>query len=126
MALQHASKDYVARQGFPWLSGPWSVKQVELSLEDNRVTVEVELKRGIVWVDPEAEGARAHIHGWTERQWRHLSLQGTLHNGLGELLEQAHVRQSGLRVSGSQPAIDQLNQTLLLSLLRSCSLPFQS
>lgn len=51
---------------------PWSVKQVDLSIENNRVTVEVELKRGIFWADPEVEGGRAHINGWTERQWRHL------------------------------------------------------
>lgn len=54
------------------LTEPWSVKQVELSIENNRVTVEVELQRGIIWSDPEVEGGRAHIHGWTERQWRHL------------------------------------------------------
>ena len=65
-------KDTALYEQLLGLSDPWSVKQVELSLEDNRVTVEVELKRGIIWVDPEVEGARAHIHGWTERQWRHL------------------------------------------------------
>ena len=41
------------------LTEPWSVKQVELSIENNRVTVEVELKRGIIWSDPEVEGGRA-------------------------------------------------------------------
>lgn len=61
-------KDTALYEQLLGLSGPWSVKQVELPLEDNRVTVEVKLKRGIIWVDPEVEGARAHIHGWTESQ----------------------------------------------------------
>ena len=51
----------------------------------------------------------------------HLGLQGALYNGLGELLEQA-VRRSGLRVSGSQPAVGRSNPAMGLSLLRSCSL----
>src|SRR4030065_228029 len=33
---------------------------------------EVVLKPGQVWTDPTDNTKRAHINGWTERQWRHL------------------------------------------------------
>ena len=45
---------------------------MELSLTEQRVVVEVVLKRGQLWVDPTDPAKRAHINGWTERQWRHL------------------------------------------------------
>ena len=54
------------------LKTPWSVKTVDLSLTDQRVVVEVVLKPGQVWADPTDVTKRAHINGWTERQWRHL------------------------------------------------------
>lgn len=28
--------------------------------------------KGTVWGDPEVPGARAHVHGWVRREWRHL------------------------------------------------------
>ena len=51
---------------------PWFVKSVDLSMQDQRVTVEVALKPKQVWADPTNEQARAHINGWTVREWRHL------------------------------------------------------
>jgi transposase len=54
------------------LKTPWSVKKVDLSLADQRVVVEVVLKKGQVWADPTDATGRAHVNGWTERQWRHL------------------------------------------------------
>src|SRR5664279_4653701 len=54
------------------LKAPWSVKKVDLSLADQRVVVEVVLKKGQVWADPTDATKRAHINGWSERQWRHL------------------------------------------------------
>ena len=45
---------------------------VDLSLEEQRVVVEVVLKPGQVWADPTDSTRRAHINGWHERQWRHL------------------------------------------------------
>jgi len=54
------------------LKTPWSVKSVDLSLADQRVVVEVVLKPGQAWADPKDSSKRAHINGWTERQWRHL------------------------------------------------------
>lgn len=54
------------------LKTPWSVKSVDLSLTDQRVVVEVILKPGQVWADPTDATKRAHINGWTERQWWHL------------------------------------------------------
>ena len=41
-------------------------------MQDQRVTVEVGLKAKEVWADPTNERGRAHINGWTEREWRHL------------------------------------------------------
>lgn len=51
---------------------PWIVSNVTLVMEEKKVIVEVALKKGIFWADPTDETARAHIHGWTERVWRHL------------------------------------------------------
>jgi len=65
-------KDTALYETLLGLQTPWSVKTVDLSLEEQRVVVEVELKRGQVWADPTDNTKRAHINGWNERQWRHL------------------------------------------------------
>ena len=65
-------KDTMLYEQLLGLKSPWSVKGVDLSMADKRVTVEVALKEGEVWADPTNERARAHIHGWREREWRHL------------------------------------------------------
>ena len=54
------------------LKEPWSVKNVTLSKATNQLIIEIALKKGVVWADPTDKTARAHINGWTERQWRHL------------------------------------------------------
>ena len=65
-------KDTALYEHLLGLKTPWSVKSVDLSLADQRVVVEVVLKKGQVWGDPTDATKRAHINGWTERQWRHL------------------------------------------------------
>lgn len=65
-------KDTTLYEHLLGLQTPWSVKSVDLSLADQRVVVEVVLKTGQVWTDPTDSTKRAHINGWTERQWRHL------------------------------------------------------
>jgi len=65
-------KDTILYEHLLGLKTPWSVKSVDLSLADQRVVVEVVLKTGQVWADPTDSTKRAHINGWTERQWRHL------------------------------------------------------
>jgi transposase len=65
-------KDTALYEHLLGLKTPWSVKSVDLSLADQRVVVEVVLKHGEVWADPTDNTKRAHINGWTERQWRHL------------------------------------------------------
>jgi transposase len=65
-------KDTALYEQLLGLKSPWSVKKVDLSLADQRVVVEVVLKKGQVWGDPTDATKRAHINGWTERQWRHL------------------------------------------------------
>lgn len=65
-------KDTALYEHLLGLKTPWSVKSVDLSLTDQRVVVEVVLKQGQVWADPTDSTRRAHINGWTERQWRHL------------------------------------------------------
>jgi transposase len=55
------------------LSKPWSVAQVQIELEINRITVRVECDPETCWVDPETNKDRAHVHGWVDRQWRHLN-----------------------------------------------------
>lgn len=65
-------KDTTLYEHLLGLKSPWSVKSVDLSLEEQRVVVEVVLKSGQVWADPTDSARRAHINGWHERQWRHL------------------------------------------------------
>jgi len=65
-------KDTALYEHLLGLKTPWSVKSVDLSLADQRVVVEVVLKQGQVWADHTDSTKRAHINGWTERQWRHL------------------------------------------------------
>ena len=65
-------KDTALYEHLLGLKTPWSVKKVDLSLAEQRVVVEVVLKKGQVWADPTDAIKRAHINGWTERQWRHL------------------------------------------------------
>ena len=65
-------KDIALYEQLLGLKTPWSVKKVELSLADQRVVVEVVLKKGQVWADPTDASKRAHVNGWSERQWRHL------------------------------------------------------
>ena len=65
-------KDTALYEQLLGLKSPWSVKRVDISLTAQRVTVEVVLNRGEVWADPTNDQARAHINGWTEREWRHL------------------------------------------------------
>jgi transposase len=65
-------KDTTLYEKLLGLTSPWSVKSVDLSLTEQRVVVEVILKRGQVWSDPTDKTKRAHINGWHEREWRHL------------------------------------------------------
>ena len=65
-------KDTTLYEQLLGLNAPWSVKRVDLSLADQRVVVEVVLKSAQVWADPTDSTKRAHVNGWSERQWRHL------------------------------------------------------
>ncbi len=65
-------KDTALYEHLLGLKTPWSVKTVDLSLADQRVVVEVVLKKGQVWADPTDATKRAHVNGWSERQWKHL------------------------------------------------------
>jgi transposase len=65
-------KDTALYEQLLGLKTPWLVKKVDLSLADQRVVVEVVLKKGQVWADPTDATKRAHVNGWSERQWRHL------------------------------------------------------
>ena len=61
-------KDTTLYEQLLGLKTPWSVKGVDLSLADQRVVVEVVLKKSQVWADPTDVTKRAHINGWSERQ----------------------------------------------------------
>ena len=65
-------KDTALYEHLLGLKTPWVVKSVDLSLTERRVVVEVVLRRGQVWADPTDDTKRAHVNGWSERQWRHL------------------------------------------------------
>ncbi|MBC7620701.1 MAG: ISL3 family transposase [Candidatus Saccharibacteria bacterium] len=65
-------KDTAMYEHLLGIKTPWSVKRMDLSMADQRVTVEVVLKKGQIWADPTNDRARAHINGWREREWRRL------------------------------------------------------
>jgi hypothetical protein len=65
-------KDTALYEQLLGLKYPWSVKKLDLSLAEQRVVVEVVLKKGQVWAVPTDATERAHVNGWCERQWRHL------------------------------------------------------
>lgn len=52
------------------LSKPWKVKAVRMELKQRQIVVEVECEEQI-WGNP-ISGARAHVHEWNLRRWRHL------------------------------------------------------
>jgi transposase len=64
-------KDTQLYQQLLGLSAPWSVSQVDVDMDNNLIIVHIECAPGQVWVDPDTR-QRAHVHGWIERQWRHL------------------------------------------------------
>jgi len=52
------------------VESPWSVQDVQIDLEAQRVEVHVECTP-TVWADP-ATQQRVHLHGYESRRWRHL------------------------------------------------------
>ena len=68
-------KDTALYQQLLGIESPWRVSSVQISIADKRVVVSAELKPQ-VWADPTDPTRRAHIHGWTDRQWRHLDSCG--------------------------------------------------
>ena len=68
-------KDTGLYQQLLGIESPWRVSVVNLSIADKRVVVEVELKPQ-EWADPTDPTRRAHVHGWTDRQWCHLDSCG--------------------------------------------------
>ena len=62
-------KDTALYEHLLGLKTPLVVKSVDLSLTERRVVVEVVLRRGQVWADPTDDTKRAHVNGWSERQW---------------------------------------------------------
>lgn len=51
------------------LHAPWRVKEVELDMKGQKVVVVVEVTAGTEWGE---EGQQLAVHGWEEREWRHL------------------------------------------------------
>ena len=68
-------KDTALYQQLLGIEPPWRVSSVNISIAQKRVVVEVELKAQ-VWADPTDPTRRAHINGWTDRQWCHLDSCG--------------------------------------------------
>ena len=63
--LKSNMKDTALYEQLLGLKSPWSDKKVDLSLVDQRVVVEVVLKKGQVWADPKDATKRAHVNGWS-------------------------------------------------------------
>jgi transposase len=53
------------------LQAPWVVRGVKLDLESKKVELEIGVEKGWRWKD--SSGQAAQVHGWEERQWRHLN-----------------------------------------------------
>lgn len=57
------------------LNGPWEVRDVELSVEEKRVTVVVGYREGTLWACSESR-ERLPCHDHVDRCWRHLDTCG--------------------------------------------------
>lgn len=53
------------------LEAPWFVRSVKLDLQQKKVELEIGVEKGWRWKD--GEGRAAQVHGWEEREWRHLN-----------------------------------------------------
>jgi len=53
------------------LEAPWFVRSVKLDLQEQKVELEIGVEKGWRWKD--GEGRAAQVHGWEEREWRHLN-----------------------------------------------------
>jgi hypothetical protein len=53
------------------LQAPWFVRGVKLDLQEKKVELEIGVEKGWRWKD--SEGRAAQVHGWEEREWRHLN-----------------------------------------------------
>ena len=65
-------KDTALYEHLLGIQTPWSVQAVDMLLSQQRIPVHVTVKPDQVWADPGNPHARAHINGWSVRQWRHL------------------------------------------------------
>ena len=54
------------------LKTPWMVKQIDLCLDAQKAIIDVALDGKQVRAGLTDERARAHIHGWTTREWHYL------------------------------------------------------
>lgn len=53
----------------PGIEEPWSITEVNFEVKERRLEVRGECGKE-VWADE--QGRRLHVHGYAERQWRHL------------------------------------------------------
>lgn len=53
------------------LEAPWYVRSVKLDLQEKKVELEIGVQKGWRWKD--GQGRAAQVHGWEEREWRHLN-----------------------------------------------------
>ena len=65
-------KDIALYEHLLGLKTPWLVRNVDLSVTDQRVVVEVVLKSGQQWPDPTDASKHAHVNGWAVRHWQSL------------------------------------------------------
>lgn len=54
------------------LAEPWFVRSVRLDLQEEKVELEIESRKGWRWLD--SSGQAAQVHGWEEREWRHRDM----------------------------------------------------
>ena len=116
-------KDTALYQQLLGIESPWRVSSVDLSIAQKRVVVEVELKPQ-VWADPSDPTRRAHINGWTDRQWRHLDSCGfeTLIRARVPQLKYASGRVEELAVAWAEryARITRAMEGFVLALLAAC------
>ena len=116
-------KDTALYQQLLGIEPPWRVSSVNISIADKRVVVEVQLNAQ-VWADPTDPTRRAHINGWTDRQWRHLDSCGfeTLIRARVPQLKYASGQVEELAVAWAEryARITRAMEGLVLALLAAC------
>jgi len=106
------------------LRRPWSIREVELSVQDRRVDIWLEHEAGVNWYCPECSRPLGCYDHAQERVWRHLDTcqyQTLLHARIPRVNCPEHgVRQVAVPWAGRHSRCTLLMESLIINTLQAC------